>query len=352
MKKRQKRRRLGAALAASFLILVSVSGCAQNVAELKKTDILLDTVVSATLYGSDQETLDGLFDEIRELNGKLNSKDSSSELSRANEGNPLSQETFEVIEHSYDFSKISGGVFDPALGALTSLWDVRDQEEREAPAKEQVEEARAHSGAELITLDEENRTVSFSDPDASLDLGASAKGFIGEQAKAYLKENGVHSALLSLGGNIVAIGAKPDGSDFLIGIENPKDPGGELLGTLSIKDESVVTSGDYQRYFTDSSGTRYHHILDPETGYPSRSGLSQVVVVCENGETADLLSTTLFIMGLEKGEAFMRSYDPEHKIGVIYTEQDGKTYVTENLKDKFTENEKVKDEFPVTYIQE
>lgn len=299
---------------------------------VRGTKVLLDTVVTVTLFDGDEADLDALFDFLEEEGEKFNRFSDSEIASLGTEPTVLPDDVFRLLSDAKSFSDTSGDAFDPVLGALSDVWQIREPEYREAPSGEAVAGALAHSGNALLMLDETTKEAWLSDGAAGVDLGASAKGYLGDLAKDFLRERGVSQALLSLGGNIVAIGDK-NGEGYRIGIEDPFDQSRDPIAVLTISDRSAVTSGDYQRYFEDAEGNRYHHILDPKTGYPADSGLAQVVVVSDSSEEADMLSTALFVMGKDAGIDFMKHYDPQHRIGLVFTEKDGTVSVSENLAD-------------------
>lgn len=316
---------------------------------VRRTEVLLDTVVTVTLLDGDEEDLDALFDFLEEEGDRLDRYSDSEIAALSTTPTVLSDDVFTLLSDSKAFSELSGDAFDPVLGALADVWQIQEPEVREAPSAGTVAEALSHSGNDLLMLDEETKEAWLTDEEAGVDLGASAKGYLGDLATEFLKERGVTQALLSLGGNIVAIGDK-NGAGYLIGVEDPFDQSQDPIAVLTISDKSAVTSGDYQRYFEDAEGNRYHHILDPKTGYPADSGLSQVVVVSDSSEEADMLSTALFVMGKDRAIEFMKTYDPDHDIGLIFTEKDGTVSVSDNLKDIFEINTKDTDTFSFQFF--
>lgn len=334
-------------------LVLALSACSKSssgtTGGVRRTEVLLDTVVTITLLDGDEEDLDAVFDYL-ETEGNRLDRYSDSEISElSTTPTVLSDDVFTLLSDSKAFSDTSGDAFDPVLGALADVWQIQEPEVREAPSVDTVAEALTHSGNSLLMLNEDTKEAWLTDEAAGVDLGASAKGYLGDLATEFLKERGVNQALLSLGGNIVAIGDK-NGNGYLVGVENPFDQSQDPIAVLTLSDKSAVTSGDYQRYFEDAEGNRYHHILDPKTGYPADSGLSQVVVVADSSEEADMLSTALFVMGKDKAIDFMKTYDPNHEIGLIFTEKDGTVSVSDNLKDIFEMNTSDTDTFSFQFF--
>lgn len=177
-----------------------------------------------------------------------------------------------------------------------------------------------------VKFDKENGNVSIS-PGMTIDLGSIAKGYAGQQSAEYLRDNGVTSAILNLGGNVQTIGSKPDGTPWKVGIKDPK--GDTPIIVLSVIDKAVITSGGYERYF-EQDGKKYWHIMDPSTGHPAYSGLSSVTIVGENGAACDALSTSLFVMGLEKAADFWKK---SNDFEAVFMTDSGEVYITEGLKD-------------------
>ncbi|KNZ41066.1 thiamine biosynthesis protein [Acetobacterium bakii] len=313
------------------------AGCDQG-KTVTESDFLLDTFVSITLYGeSDSTLLEKPFDKIRELNSSLTAFASGSELDliKQNAGvQPVavSEDTFQIIEKSIKYSKISSGYFDVTTGPLIDLWSINAPEVKEAPPLESILNVREKIDYTKIVLNSSDNTVYLTDPGMSINLGAIAKGYIADVVMESLREEGIKHALVNLGGNVLVMGGKADSSAYGVGVEDPRNPGDGYLGVISLEDGSIVTSGDYQRYFTDAAGRRYHHILDPFTGYPSESGLIQVTVVAESSVDADCLSTTLFLLGLDKG---LDLVEKTPGVDAIFITSDNQMIVTKGLKDSF-----------------
>jgi len=189
----------------------------------------------------------------------------------------VSKDTIDMIEKSIYFSEISNGLFDISIGALVDLWNINSDNPR-IPQQHEINAAIQDIDYKEIILDKENITVTLSKSGILIDTGAIAKGYITDRLVMYLKEKKVDSAILNLGGNLYLFGSKKDGSAWNIGIRNPFGYQGDYIGTISIKNLSVVTSGIYERYF-ESDGLRFHHILNPMTGYPENNNLASVSII-------------------------------------------------------------------------
>lgn len=195
------------------------------------------------------------------------------------------------------------------------------------PSDAEIAELLKNVGYERIWL--EDTTVQV-DNGMMLDLGSVGKGYADDLVAQVLKDNGITSALLDLGGNIQAVGTKPDGSPWRLGLRDPFSDG--TLGVLEISNQAVVTSGNYERYFIGKDGKQYGHIIDPTTGYPAGSGLASVTVIAEEGRLCDALSTSLFVMGLDRATEY---WEQHRDFDMILITEDGEIYLTEGVMDAF-----------------
>lgn len=283
------------------VLLCFFTGCEQKSQE---TVFAMDTVMDLQIWGDDSkkavQTVKYLVHDLE--NAWSNQKDTSV-VSMLNGGEyVLSSADQELLERVEALSERTNGTFDPKLHGLITLWGFQS-DEYHVPTQGEIDAAL--------------RTQQWN-------LGAAVKGYAGDLAVERLQALDVDRAILNLGGNVQTYGEKPDGTPWSIGIQNPA--GGNYTGTVSVVGTaSVVTSGDYQRYF-EEDGIRYHHILDPETGRPAQSGMSSVTVICRDGLTADALSTALFVMGLEEAAEFWRQSDD---FEAVFITSDGSVYATE-----------------------
>ena len=292
------------------LCLFSLTDCQRNAAETTRTGFYLNTVVSITLY--DRPGEDPLFDEAMSLIGEYDSLLSKtaegSDIYRINhaDGSPVEVDarTAELLSIALSYASLSDGLVDPTIGTLSDLWNFGDTNEGIVPSREDIEEALSHIDYTKVKLS--GNTVTLLDPKARLDLGFIAKGYIADKLKEFLTKNGVENGIINLGGNVLTIGTKPDGSDYHIGVQKPFAETGTALTTLTVRDRSLVSSGNYERYF-EKDGTLYHHILSTRDGYPVNSGLNGVTIISENSVDGDALSTLCFILGYEKGRKLIDS---------------------------------------------
>ncbi len=289
------------------LILALVLGCSGCSSPTESTVFCMDTVMHIRLWGTDtQRGLESVTQLLSELEKSWSVTVSDSYLSRLSRGEAVSldADAQALLQKAQALAERTGGAFDPRLGGLSQVWGFYD-ENYTVPSQEQIREA--------IALKQ-------------WDLGGALKGYAGTKCIEILKQLKIDRAMLDLGGNIQTYGKKPDGTPWQIGIRNPD--GGDPVGMIAVEGTAaVVTAGNYQRYF-ELEGVRYHHIMDPETGYPANSGLRSVTVICQDGMTADALSTALLVMGLEEGSAHWRESDD---FEAVFITSRGKIYATEGV---------------------
>ena len=278
-----------------------------------QTGFYFDTVITITIYGKDEKTCNQLildcFDKANYYENLFSRTKEGSDIYRINKSNGKSTvvdpSPFELISEALKYAKLSNGLVDPTIGSVSSLWDFHS-DNPVVPDDDQIKEAINHVDYKKVVLDNSNYSVTLEDPKAMLDLGFIAKGYIADKFKSYLKESGIESAIINLGGNVVTIGNKPDGTPFQIGIQDPFSSTGTPYTTVDASDLSIVSSGSYERYF-EYNGQKYHHILDTKTGYPVNSGLAGISVISESSLQGDALSTYLFILGEENAREYAES---------------------------------------------
>lgn len=262
----------------------------------KDTQAMMGTFVEVT--SADKDAARIVFSEIRRIEGLLSKYKEDSEISRLNKTGKLSvsPETFFILQKSRDFWQASEGAFDITVAPLVDLWGFTDEAYR-IPQKGMIEKTLASVGFDKIILNADGNVVKFKFPGMKIDLGAIAKGYAVDCAVRKLKENRIASCLINAGGQVFCLGGN-HGKPWRIAVRNPRNPG--IWEYLELKDKAVSTSGDYEQYFIRGN-KRFSHILDPRTGYPSDSGVISATVVAADGLTADALSTSIFILGKQKG---------------------------------------------------
>ena len=297
-------------------VLLMLTGCSGE--EISQGEIFcMDTVMSLKIWGP-EDVLAVCREELYGLQNTWSATREDSVISRLNRGESieLTDEQKKLLESVEALSERTGGAFDPKLGALCEAWGFYGQNYR-VPNTQQLAQAMAQN---------------------KWDMGASIKGYAGNVLVDILEKAGVERAILNMGGNVQTFGQKEDGSPWTIAVQNPQG-GNSYACLLSVTGTwAVVTSGDYQRCF-EENGMRYHHILDPKTGYPAESGLASVTVICRDGLTADALSTALFVMGLEEGSRFWRESEDFEAVFIL---KDGSIHATEGAEVSGCEYEVIK----------
>ncbi len=274
---------------------------------------LLDTFCSITIYdGGGRDVLLQAEEKLLEYDNLLNPSKENSDIYKINHRKTPRVEinyiTMKMLEKIIPIDKTSGGDLNTAIKPLTQIWDFKDKQE--IPDEALIEDAVSRVKLNSWDVAEENNKYYFEafDEDVLIDAGSYAKGFIADEIKIYLKECGVSSAIINLGGNIQCLGERPDGNPFIIGLREPEKGSEKYLKKLDIENESVVTAGIYERYF-EKDGVHYHHILNPFTGYPVQNELAAVTVVGPDSMYCDALSTALFIKGKDDGEKYLKSFN-------------------------------------------
>lgn len=303
----------------SAVLLFACTGCTKE-EPLSRTSFFMDTVCTITLYDSADETLlDKAFEICKEYETLFSRTVETSDvakLNRMNEGMlEVHPATAELLTTALEYAELTGGKFDVTVGRLTSLWDFK-AERPALPQQSEIESALSQVGYQNLSVEGTNVTVKGG---IQLDLGGIAKGYIADRCAEFLKENGVKRAIINLGGNVVVVGSKEEGKSWTVGIQQPFADHDRVVATVEVSDCSLVTSGIYERSF-EVGGTLYHHILDPQTGYPVSNGLSAVTILSESSTRADALSTSCFLLGKEKALTLIESL-PDTE--AIFIDEDG-----------------------------
>lgn len=305
----------------------------QSSEEKQSKDIFaMDTYMTVTAYGEHaQEAVDKAEEEINRLDEMLSTGKETSEvykLNQAGEGT-VSDDTAYLLEESEKLYKETEGVFDISIYPVMDAWGFTTENYR-IPGQEELDALLKNVDASRIQYDKASKKITLPES-VKIDFGGIAKGYTSSRIMDIYKKAGVTSGLVSLGGNVQLLGKKTDGSDWKVAVESPEEDG-NYLGILQTSDKAVITSGGYERYF-EQNGKKYHHIIDPSTGYPAENGLTSVTIVSDDGTLADGLSTSLFIMGKEKAEAFWKKNSD--KFDTILLTDDNELYVSEGIADQF-----------------
>jgi len=296
----------------------------------------MGTVIQFKVYGKNAEkaTTEAV-KRVSDIDKKMSVNIQTSEVSKLNakagvSRQKLSIDTYSVIEKSIAYSKLTGGALDATIEPIVKLWGIGTDKER-VPSKTEINEKLKLVDYKDIISDKKNSTIMLGRTNQAIDLGAIAKGYTADEVKKVLLSNKISSAIINLGGNVYALGNKLDGTSWNIGIQNPLSTRGEYLGTINVTDKSIVTSGNYERFFI-KDGVRYHHIFDPKNGYPADKGVISTTIVSDKSIDGDALSTSTYILGLDKGLKLVESIKG---VEAIFITNDKKVYVTPGLKDSF-----------------
>jgi len=343
-------------LAASLILCPAVfSGCSAKTENVKNTDagsqdpisataIKLNTAVTVTIYDSqDRELLTECMNLCDKYEKIFSRTADDSELYQLNhrELTPVkgTEDTYQVsaslaelVSKGLDYSVLSEGAFDIAIEPLTSLWDFT-AENPKVPKDSLIQAALPKCNYHNISVDTDKNEITLKTDDTAIELGAIAKGYIADRLKDYLVSQDVKSAIINLGGNVLCIGEKTDNSAFKIGIQKPFAEDGTVMAVLPVSDKSIVSSGNYERYFK-KDGKIYHHILDPSTGYPIENNLNQVTIISDKSVDGDALSTTCYALGLDEGLKLIRSMD---NIEAVFITDDNTIYKSSDSVDLITD---------------
>ncbi|WP_425446466.1 FAD:protein FMN transferase [Dethiothermospora halolimnae] len=303
---------------------------------ISKTNFYLDTVITIKLYDNVDDTIfNKVFDRIEEIENKMTINKNTSEVIDINSNSgenfvKVSRDTFNVIEKSLYYSELSKGYFDITVGPIVKLWNIGSDDAR-VPTKDEIKATLPKVDYKKILINKDTKEVMLKDKGMVIDLGGIAKGYVADEVKNLLVDNGVEHGIINLGGNVYTLGTKVDGSKWKIGIQNPLETRGAYIGTVSVSNKSIVTSGIYERFF-EKDGKRYHHILSPFTGYPVNNNLSGVSIISDKSIDGDALSTSIFSIGLKEGKKIIENLDG---VDAIFITKDKKISITSGLKDNF-----------------
>ncbi|MBF0464110.1 MAG: FAD:protein FMN transferase [Nitrospirae bacterium] len=301
----------------------------------KKTKIAMDTAITITVVSESQEkaekAIDVAFKKIEYYDHIFSFFSPDSEVSLINKNAGIkpvqvSKDTFELVKKTVEISELTGGAFDPTVGAFMVLWDFKRAVK---PSDDELKKRIPLVNYKNIMINEANSSVMLKLKGMMLDFGGNAKGYTANKIAEVLKVEGITSGIVAIAGDIKTFGTKPDGSPWYIGIRNPRGTPSDLVGIIKLKDLAVSTAGDYERFFIEGNH-RYHHILVPQSGYPATE-FQSVTIVNPEGFITDSLDNAVFVMGKEKGLEFIK----KHNLKAFLIYSDNTTYITDNLKEEF-----------------
>ncbi len=315
-----------------FALSFLLSGCGTGTAtpnESTFSGFAMDTALEIRAYGVESTVVGEAVDLVLSMENRLSVTIETSDVAQLNEDGTVSADpvTAELVRSALALCDETGGALDITIFPVLRAWGFTTSD-YSVPSEAALRDLLERVDYRAVSVSGSRITV----PDgAMIDLGSVAKGYACDRMRAVLTEGGATSALIDFGGNICAIGAKPDGSPWRIGIRSPEGNG--LAGSVTVTDGYVVTSGGYERFFTGDDGTVYWHLIDPETGYPAKNGLISVTIVGTEGTRCDALSTALFVMGTEKAVSFWRE---KQDFDAILITDDGRILLTPGAADRFT----------------
>lgn len=304
---------------------------------LSRTDFVLGTAVTLSLYDhQSDEILDRAFAKLASLEDTLSINKPGTLIDEVNAMAGIApvkvdEATYRLIETGLAYSRMTDGAFDITIGPLTKLWNIGFPDAR-VPSQEEITEKLSLINYKWVQLDQSAQTVYLEKPGMLLDLGGIGKGYATDEIASLLHEAGVEHAIINLGGNIYALGNKAENTPWTIGIQDPFHPRGNTIATLKAADKSIVTSGIYERYVEDAAGNKYHHLLNPKTGYPYTNELAGVTIIGDTSTDGDALSTAAFALGVQEG---LKLIEGMAGIDAVFITVDYKVYATSGIKESF-----------------
>jgi len=325
----------GGAMILWLCILFLFSGCAEP--PPARREYVLGTLCTINLFEKGSaEAYREIFARLREIEDRMSVNKDGTEVDAINRSAGVAPvkvhpDVLFTITRALHFAELSGGVFDPTVGPLVKLWGIGTEAER-IPGAEEIAAVLPLVNWRDVRVDPAAGTVFLARPGMRLDLGAIAKGYAADEAARLIRARGIPRAIVDLGGNILALGARSDGKPWRIGVQDPAGERGAYTGVLQVRDKTMVTSGIYERFFLQE-GKRYHHILSTRDGYPITNGLSSVTILADRSIDADGFSTTVFALGYDQGRALVEATPG---VDAIFVFEDFTIRTTRGLAENFT----------------
>lgn len=322
----------------TMILTISLVGCNRTKIEepITRTELFMGTVIKVTLYdGEVEKILDKVFNRIVEIENLVSINKEGTELTKLNKSAGVSKvklndTSYDIIKKGVEYSKLSKGAYDISIGPLVKLWSI-GLPEAKVPTEEEIKEAMKYIDYSKIETNDSTKEVFLQQKGMMLDLGSIAKGYAADEVVKILKAEGVEKAIIDLGGNIYVLGSKNQNKDWNIGIQDPFSDRGNVVGSIEVSNKSIVTTGIYER-FIEKDGVKYHHILNPKTGYPYKTEIAGVSIVADKSIDADALSTLIFTKGLDEG---LKLVEDLENVDAVFVTNEHEVYITEGLKESF-----------------
>lgn len=305
--------------------------------EANQAEFLMGTYMEIKAIGRKApQALEQVFARLREIEERMTQNSADSEIAAVNqtagkEPVTVSADTFQVIEKALQYAELTDGKFDPTIQPIVRLWQIGSPQAR-VPSPQEIAAKLPAVNYQAVKLDATTRTVWLTQPGMGLDLGGIAKGYAADEAVAILRAHGIKKALVNLGGNLYALGTNPTSQPWRIGVQDPEDERSQFIAVIETTDETLVTSGAYER-FLKVDDTVYHHILNPASGYPADSDLLSVTIVAAKSIDADALSTSVYILGREAG---LRLIDSLPNIDAVVIDKEHQVFASAGVRDRLT----------------
>ncbi|MCT4618585.1 MAG: FAD:protein FMN transferase [Marinisporobacter sp.] len=320
-----------------LLLMSLLAGCSKKKDIVTDSAYMLGTHLNISIWTDDEkegkQVIKECFRRISEIERKMSVNIKASDVNKINNnaGNfvKVSEDTTKVLNKGIKYTEISSGAFDPTIGRLVKLWGIGTQEEK-VPKKIEIDEALKFVNYELLKK-KDNNEFKLDKKGMQIDLGGIAKGYAADEVYSILKNKGIEHGVINLGGNIYTLGTKVDGQIWKIGIQDPLEPTGTPMGVVEFSDKAIVTSGNYERFFIKND-KRYHHIIDPKTGYPVQNGIISSTIITDRSMDADALSTSVYILGVEKG---LMLIEKMKNTECIIITKDYRVHLSSGMKNKF-----------------
>ena len=321
------------------MLVLGIVGCEKNNNKsqpLSRTEIFMGTAVTIKLYDKqDEAILDKAFKNVKYMEDLVSINKDGTELDKVNENAGISPVkvsdfTFEIIEKGLEYSKLSNQGYDITIGPLVKLWSI-GLPEAKVPTENEIQETLKNIDYTKVKIDKSTNEVFLTQEGMLIDLGSIAKGYAADETAKLLREEGVKSAIIDFGGNIYALGSKSEDEKWNIGVQDPFDERGSIVGTVKVEDKTFVTTGIYERFLKED-GVTYHHILNPKTGYPFETDIQGVSIIADKSIDADALSTLIFTEGVENGLKLIESLEG---IDAIFVTNEKQVYITSGVKETF-----------------